>query len=1046
MVNPLAIFIVALAIGFLMAIFYKLDKYLAYGAFFGTLTTIVVISVQWFYGLAIGSSEAQIYTAGFKPPFSINLQMGLEEAFFLTFINIAALLTAIFLVNKFRKLDSANALILFLMMTMGLNGIVLTRDLFNLFVFIEISSIATYGILALQKDSRTLAAGFKYIIAGGIASAFLLIGIIYTYHLSGTLNIDDILVHNSGLASKLGTLSLFLIFISFMIELKSFPANGWALDVYESAAPGIASFLAVASSGAMFFAIYKILPLLNANFINLIAILGTTTFVLSNLIALKQKNAKRLLGYSSIGQMGLLLAATALVLQFTDSDAMLKSIFVVIGGLFVNHFIAKAGLFWLSGVVKKEKYTDWHILQNNKGLLFVFGVFIFALIGFPPFPGFWAKWELIKQLAANQMGIWIVFILVGSLLEAVYLLRWFGKTVKTRETEAPILPVLSQSLPIFIAGFAILLIGLLISKISLLFSPYYTYPILAAAILFGIHWLPSRLKGILSLIMIAVYTYLIYPQLTGIRTVFAFIFLVGGFVQILSTFAKPQQKKSFYPFLVMMLLSLGNILIAKTTLEFFLAWEFMTISSYLLIIQGKNSAKPALRYIIFSTAGAFLLLAGFSFAYLESGSMLLDSMAMVYHNSTLVFVLLSLGFLIKSGAIGLHIWLPGAYAETDDETSSFVSSILSKIGLFGLMLILAILGKPMIASIPLNSVIGWIGILTAFFGALLAVFQEDIKYLLAYSSMSQVGYMIATAATLSHLGWLSSLYLAVTHLFFKAILFLAIAGVIAKIGTRYMYEMGGLIKKMPLSFISVLIAIIALSGVPPLSGFGGKWLLYTSLIEKGWYLQAGLAFFASAIAFLYLFRLIHTIFLGQLKTRFQNVTEASAWYLIPQYIFIFAIMAISMYPNLIIKPLAAAVEGYFGTTIQWQGYTVISSLGYWNGNAVMMVTMGVFIVPLIWLLLRYRSVQKVQQFNIVYAAERPETPETTHYAHNFFAPYKKALGFWAQPLITNFWQKVNEWFHSTAAALRHIYTGNGQTYALHIIFFAVISYILLGVV
>jgi formate hydrogenlyase subunit 3/multisubunit Na+/H+ antiporter MnhD subunit len=144
----------------------------------------------------------------------------------------------------------------------------------------------------------------------------------------------------------------------------------------------------------------------------------------------------------------------------------------------------------------------------------------------------------------------------------------------------------------------------------------------------------------------------------------------------------------------------------------------------------------------------------------------------------------------------------------------------------------------------------------------MAVFQEDIKKLLAYSSMSQVGYIVMTVGLMSHLGWVTAIYLSFNHLFFKALLFLAIAGVISRVKTRNMYEMGGLIKKMPLSFISVLVAIIALSGVPPLSGFGSKWMMYTALIEKGWFYIAGLAFFASTVAFLYCFRLIHTIFLG----------------------------------------------------------------------------------------------------------------------------------------------------------------------------------------
>jgi hypothetical protein len=130
--------------------------------------------------------------------------------------------------------------------------------------------------------------------------------------------------------------------------------------------------------------------------------------------------------------------------------------------------------------------------------------------------------------------------------------------------------------------------------------------------------------------------------------------------------------------------------------------------------------------------------------------------------------------------------------------------------------------------------------------------------------------------------------------------------------------------------------------------------------------------------------------------------------------------------------------------VNWDGYTVISSLGYWNGNAVMMVTMGVFMVPLVWLLLRLKSITKVKQFNIVFAAERPDRPETTHYAHNFFAHYQKALGFLARSKVTAFWNRTAEWAHSLGSMFRHIYTGNGQTYALHILLFIVVSYLLLG--
>lgn len=347
--------------------------------------------------------------------------------------------------------------------------------------------------------------------------------------------------------------------------------------------------------------------------------------------------------------------------------------------------------------------------------------------------------------------------------------------------------------------------------------------------------------------------------------------------------------------------------------------------------------------------------------------------------------------------------------------------------------------------------LGWIGVFTAFFGALMAVFQEDAKKLLAYSSMSQLGYIVVGLSLMTHLGWVSALYLAVNHLFFKGLIFMAMAAVFLRTGTRNMYEMGGLIKKMPIAFISVLMGIIAVSGVPPLSGFGSKWFIYTSLLEQGRYLQTALVFFSSAIAFLYLYRLIHTVFLGQAKPNQKDVKEAPIWLIIPQGIFIMAIMAISVFPNIITKPLSLAVGDYIAKPewLNWDGYNLVLNSptlhGNWNGNLVMYVTMGVFIIPLIWLLLVNARTQKVKQFNIVFAAERPYKPWTTHFAYNMFAHYEKALGFLVKPRVTAFYKGVAEGFHSLSATLARIYTGNGQTYMLHIFLYTIFLYLLLGV-
>lgn len=1043
MVNPIWILIIALGIAFLISLFDKINKNIALLIFFSALVVIMAISAQWFFHLLYGGESINIFTAGFAPPFSINLKVGLIEAVFLFLINLAALMSAFYLTEKFRRTRSY-ALSLYLSLVLGLNGLVMTRDLFNIFVFLEITSIATYSLIGLERNIRSLAAGFKYIIAGGIASALFLLGTIYIYKFTGSLNIDYIWGSKHLLAGKAGFLAVFLLLSAILIELKPFPANGWALDVYQSAHPGITALISSASAAAIFFVFYKILPFMPADLVYFISVLGVITFIFSNLLGLKQTSARRLLGYSSIGQIGLLIAALSLITQFQYETEYAGSIFIIVGGLFINHFFAKAGLFWLAGIVEGDKLRDWKILNTTSIKLIMFASFLFALIGLPPFPGFWAKWELMMHLASNNMSGWIFLILLGSLLEAIYLLRWLGIVIKS-ENRQEVEITFHKSLPVSIFFLFLYLFGLIISDTIGSFDSLYLFPVMFAAVMYALDWLPARVKALLTMIILAGSAYFILPALSGIAQIFGVIILLGGAVQIIPTFRRGGLQKGFYPLLVLLLLSLAGLLKAETTLQFFISWEMMALSSYLLILRGKAAESAALRYIIFSIFGSYFILAGFALAFRESGKMLLESFAMLYSSVPYVLSFLSVGFLIKSGAIGLHIWLPAAYAEAEDDVSNIISSILSKAGIFGFLLILGIFGSRFMADLEITTILGWLGVITAFLGALMAVFQEDIKYLLAYSSMSQIGYIILTAASLSHLGWVAAIYMTVNHFLFKAILFITVAGIISRVKTRNMYEMGGLIKKMPLSFVAALISIIAISGVPPLTGFGSKWLMYTALLEKQWYLQAGLAFFSSAIAFLYLFRLIHTMFLGQPKTAHKKVKEASALYIVPSFLFLFAIMIFSMYPNLLLKPIMAAVSPHFNANLSWEGYKVISTLGYWNGNAVMYVTMGVFLLPLIWLLFRISAIRKVKQFNIVYAAERPETPETTHYAYNFFAPYQKALGFLVQSQATKFWRAVLEWTHSIASAFRHIYTGNGQTYALHILAYIVVIYIIIGI-
>jgi formate hydrogenlyase subunit 3/multisubunit Na+/H+ antiporter MnhD subunit len=213
--------------------------------------------------------------------------------------------------------------------------------------------------------------------------------------------------------------------------------------------------------------------------------------------------------------------------------------------------------------------------------------------------------------------------------------------------------------------------------------------------------------------------------------------------------------------------------------------------------------------------------------------------------------------------------------------------------------------------VELTHLMLWVGALTALLGNLMAIFQEDAKRLLAYSSIGQMGYALFGLALMNHLGWLMALMFVINHYVYKSMLFLSVGGVAKRTGTRAMYQMGGLITLMPLSFIAVLIGIIAMSGVPPLSGFGGRWIFYNAILDTDQRLPMIILFFSGPIAFLYLFRLIHTMFLGQLKDEHRQLKEAPFWIVVPQMIYVVLLLAFAVVPGIALRRVDQYMNQFF---------------------------------------------------------------------------------------------------------------------------------------
>jgi len=1018
--DPLNIFIVGLGGAFLIPLLNRLGRSWPAAALLFALSAMTMISGVSLWRLVGGAAPIAMHTGGANPPYAINLRIGLLEAVFAFVINVVALVGA----SSFAR-GAYSAMLLYLLLIIGIQGMVMTRDLFNLFVFLEVVSIATYGLLSLQDTPAALAAAFKYLMATVLASTFFLMGTTLIYAATGMLNIDDLIVRRQPIADPIEFAALMFVLACLLLELKPFPANGWGLDVYETARSDVAALIAGGVSAGVFFALLKLMPLFNDK-LELIAALSAVTFVFSNLIGLRQTKTQRLLGYSSIGQMALLTLAACLLTRLQVESSVF---YLVVAGLFVNHLLAKVGLFWLAGHVNGKDLIDWSRLSAQPDAILLFAMLLAAICGFPPFPGFWAKWQLVVSLAAGERFVWIAIVLIGSLLEVAYLFRWFGETVNAPGKIAAA-PAAAGTAPLRVWAMAALLTvsGYVAAELAGIDSSWPFVPLAVGLGLYLLERAPVRLGGGGALALVLIAGLWLTRDLSGINALFAALLLAGGLVMSIAALARRDYRSGFHPLLAVMLLSLSALPRASTSLQFFCIWELITLSSYFLILQRYKAEVHALRYLLFSLVAAFFLLVGFALMQAATGTASLTILRAAGPHNAPVALLLAIGLLIKAGALGVHVWLPGAYAEADDVVSALLSAVVSKASMFGLLLGTYIAIRSEIA-LDLAHALGWIGMLTALVGAMLAVRQDDIKRMLAYSSMSQLGYIITAIALMSHLGWVTALYLIANHLLVKGILFLVAAALILRTGRRLLSDLGGLGAAMPLTFAVAAVAMLAMSGLPPLTGFGGKWLLLSAMLEKNWFGPAIMTLVATFVGFLYMARFIQAIFLGASTVEHDRITEAPTALLLPQYLLLTGILVMSLFPKLLIEPISRAIDPQFSSTLVWQGMSLEMIYGYWNPLPVMAFALAAaaILFGLFWLL---------HLTGWSTARRRP--------AAGFYDTCRRLTGILTPPYAIAFWTGLAAAIAALAGRTRLLYSGNGQTYNLYLLCYFLALYLAAG--
>jgi multicomponent Na+:H+ antiporter subunit D len=411
---------VPLITAFLLPIFGKKGK--AGATLLANLATLGLLV------LAVGSiGQSEVYQMGnWSIPLGINLVLdGLSCLLLLAICTVSA--AAMLFGSRYMEQYTAKSkyLSLFMLMVAGMNGVVLSGDIFNLFVFLEIASIASYALVGFGCEHEELEASFKYMVLGSIASVFILFGVALVYGNTGALNMAYIskAIQTSGLNPGL-TFALGLFITGFGLKAALVPFHAWLPDAHPSAPAPISAMLSgvlIKALGVYCLArvVFNIFGITVSTGWILI-VLGLLSMVAGAFLAMGQWDFKRLLAYSSISQLGYIIVGLGLGgLIIARGGNLAWASLAILGGLFhlVNHSVYKSLLFLTSGSV--ETSTGTRQLKEMGGLAEKMpltrasaAVGSASIVGIPPFSGFWSK--LILVIAAIQAGFyWIAAVIVG---------------------------------------------------------------------------------------------------------------------------------------------------------------------------------------------------------------------------------------------------------------------------------------------------------------------------------------------------------------------------------------------------------------------------------------------------------------------------------------------------------------------------------------------------------------------------------------------------------------------------------------------------------
>lgn len=349
----------------------------------------------------------------------------------------------------------------------------------------------------------------------------------------------------------------------------------------------------------------------------------------------------------------------------------------------------------------------------------------------------------------------------------------------------------------------------------------------------------------------------------------------------------------YYTLLLLNLIAMIGFTVTGDLFNLFVFMEILSLSGYALVaVSGERIAEmAAFKYLVMGAVSSLMVLFGIGLLYALTGSLNMADIADRLDGAAaaplaVAFGVFTLGFMVKAAVFPLHIWLPDAHAIAPSPVSAVLSGLVVKVGIIGMLRVYQIAyNSGAVDMSGLNLVLMWLGAISIVMGAFFAVFQDDIKMMLAYSTISNIGYIIMGLGLASTYGVIGASVHVFNHALIKATLFFGAGALIYRTGKRTLTDLAGIGRSMPFTVAAISIGAISIVGIPPTAGFLCKWYIALGAMQAGHPFFAFALVFGALFIFIYYIRMVNAFYFRQPKDpAILEVKEAPASMLVPTLI------------------------------------------------------------------------------------------------------------------------------------------------------------------